>query len=181
MSLTENILMDLKMATENTLMAMTAPPGGSQEVVGLETLGSSAPVQEHEVEQIPDEDFYKQVLQSAEGSNKSGETSTAAPDASESSAAAASSASFGQTGSRVDANYEAMTLKELKSLARQRGIAVATLTHKKDFIEALKRQGSSSGSEPLAGTLGNGGLLAADEGFPVELGSSGPAESRTAE
>ena len=170
-SLTENILLDLKIATENTIMSMSAPPEGSPA-----SASASAPhheeqlrhelQQEHEQqneEQAPDEEFYKQVLQQAVLVPSDAPTATLDES---------------QVSTKVDVNYESMTLKELKALAKQRSVNVPASAHKKDVIDLLKRQNQSSVLEPGAGTLGNGGLLSADEGFPVELGS---AESRTAE
>jgi hypothetical protein len=147
-SLTENILLDLKMATENTLMAMSAaPPMHSHihEVERVEPVSAPQPVEKEEVEEVVDEDFYKSVLEQAQ-------TKTEAPVAHES-----------VQGLKVDANYEAMTLKELKDEAKRRGVKLGTNPHKKDVIDALKRQGQSSVLEPVPGD----GVL--EEGFPVEL------------
>lgn len=166
-SLTENILLDLKIATENTIMSMSAPPEGSPASAShheeqLHHELQQEHEQQHE-EQTPDEDFYKQVLQQAVAVPSDAPTATLDES---------------QASAKVDVNYESMTLKELKALAKQRSVNVPASAHKKDVIDLLKRQNQSSVLEPGAGTLGNGGLLSADEGFPVELGS---AESRTAE
>ena len=68
-------------------------------------------------------------------------------------------------GVKVDVNYEAMTLKELKEEAKRRGVKLGANPHKKDIIDALKRQGTSQSSilEPVPGD----DVL--EEGFPVEL------------
>jgi flagellar motor switch/type III secretory pathway protein FliN len=180
-SLTENILLDLKIATENTIMSMAAPPGGSQgswqqehevdhqvgeqEQNHEEAHGQSL---DSEVEQVPDEEFYKQVLEQSQSQPQPNEELTPLND-------------VPTTTAKVDVNYEAMTLKELKALAKQRGVTVATASHKKDVIDALKRNGQNSQSsvlEPVAGSLGSNGLVSADEGYPVELGST---ESRPVE
>jgi hypothetical protein len=168
-SLTENILLDLKIATENTIMSMSAPPEGSpasashhEEQLRHELQQEHEQEQQNE-EQAPDEEFYKQVLQQAVALPSDAPTATLDES---------------QASAKVDVNYESMTLKELKALAKQRSVNVPASAHKKDVIDLLKRQNQSSVLEPGAGTLGNGGLLSADEGFPVELGST---ESRTAE
>jgi hypothetical protein len=171
-SLTENILLDLKIATENTIMSMSAPPEGSPASASASASRNEEQLhhelqQEHEQqqneEQAPDEEFYKQVLQQAVAVPSDAPTATLDES---------------QVSAKVDVNYESMTLKELKALAKQRSVNVPASAHKKDVIDLLKRQNQSSVLEPGAGTLGNGGLLSADEGFPVELGST---ESRTAE
>jgi hypothetical protein len=154
-SLTENILLDLKMATENTMMAMaTAPMHHShQEDSGperVDAVGRPEPIEKDEVEAIPDEDFYKQVL------NQAQETAMQAVE----------DAPVASTSQRMEPNYESMTLKELKAEAKRKGISVPTSAHKKDVIDALKRQGSTmSILEPIPGS---DGVL--EEGFPVELG-----------
>jgi len=167
-SLTENILLDLKIATENTIMSMSAPPEGSPASASAshheeQLRHELQQEQQQNEEQAPDEEFYKQVLQQAVAVPSDAPTATLDET---------------QASAKVDVNYESMTLKELKALAKQRSVNVPASAHKKDVIDLLKRQNQSSVLEPGAGTLGNGGLLSADEGFPVELGST---ESRTAE
>ena len=147
-SLTENILLDLKMATENTMMAMASASMSPHSHVAdsgpdhVEPVSAPEPVEKDEVEQIPDEDFYKQVLEQA--------PSTTAAD----------------TPTRVEPNYESMTLKELKAEAKRKGIAVPNAAHKKDVIDALKRQGTTM--NVLEAVPGTDGVL--EEGFPVEVG-----------
>ena len=153
-SLTENILLDLKMATENTMMAMASVPSHNphdheheiqhqneyqhQQVNHIEAVGMPEPVEKEEVEQIPDEEFYKQVLQNTESQTQA----TTAP-----------------SSNRIEPNYESMTLKELKAEAKRQGIAVSSGASKKEVIDALKKQTTGSIFE------GNDGVL--EEGFPV--------------
>jgi hypothetical protein len=145
-SLTENILLDLKMATENTLMAMASPPHHHvHEVERVEAISGPEPVEKEEVEEVNEEDFYKSVLEQAQ-------TKTEVPVQHES-----------VQGLKVDANYEAMTLKELKEEAKRRGVKLGANAHKKDIIDALKRQGQMSVLEPVPGDA------PLEEGFPVEL------------
>jgi hypothetical protein len=154
-SLTENILLDLKMATENTMMAMASVPmpmpmpmpshsihnHEDEQIHHVEAIGQPEPVEKEEIEQIPDEDFYKQVLEQ--------QTAPATPDVS--------------TTNPVEVNYEAMTLKELKAEAKRKGVAVSANAPKKDVIDALKRQGRTVNVlEPVPGTDGE-----LEEGFPV--------------
>lgn len=146
-SLTENILLDLKMATENTMMAMAAMPHSHMEdstPQRVEPVGAPEPVEKEEVEQIPDEDFYKQVLQ--EVPKDESENSTVQP--------------------RVEPNYESMTLKELKAEAKRQGVSIPNAAHKKDVIDALKKQTRSV--NVLEAVPGTDGVL--EEGFPVEVG-----------
>ena len=149
--LTGNILLDLKMATENTLMSMAQqePPEQYQRV---EPISEPTPIEKEEVENISDEDFYKSVLQQA-----------------------AEEVPLATTTASLEVNYEAMSLKELKAAAKERSLHITKDMNKKDFILALKR--SDTGlpqqpkvSEPLAGSEGSNGR--SEEGFPVDLGQN---------
>lgn len=156
-SLTENILLDLKMAHENTMMSMSAPVpshmihhSSNDDIIPDEAAIQEVAMETQipEAEEVSDEDFYKNVLEQA----------TIQP------------AQDGATVSpvKMEVNYESMTLKELKSLAKQKGLNVSQLTHKKDIIEALKKkEQKTTVLEPVPGS---DGIL--EEGFPVELGSN---------
>jgi hypothetical protein len=156
-SLTENILLDLKVATENTIMAMSqpAPPHMHmhEEVMSVEPISAPAPLAKEEIEEVNEEEFYKSVLAQASGSQET-KNQDAVP------------VHESIQGVKMEVNYESMTLKELKEEAKRRGIKVSATAHKKDVIDALKRstQPSLSLLEPVPGTQG-------EEGFPVELGS----------
>ncbi len=146
-SLTENILLDLKMATENTIMAMSAPSHRHvEEVERVEPISAPQPIEREEVEEVNEEDFYKTVMEQAT------QKPMDAPVQHES-----------VQGVRMDVNYEAMTRKELKEEAKREGVKVGTNAHKKDIIDSLKRQ--TTVLEPVPG---DGAL---EEGFPVELSS----------
>ena len=147
-SLTENILLDLKMATENTLMAMAAPPQAHvHEIERVEAVSGPEPVEREEIEEVNEEEFYKTILEQAQAKSQA-----EAPVQQEN----------GQSV-KMEANYEAMTLKELKEEAKRRGIKLGANPHKKDIVDALKRGGQTSVLEPVPG---DGAL---EEGFPVEL------------
>lgn len=169
--LTENILLDLKMATENTLMSMTHQSGGhghrqgqdqDQEQYGrVEPISEPTPLDKNEVENINDEDFYKSVLQQAQSEAPLVSSATTAPNA-----------------SGMEVNYESMSLKELKALVKERNVPTTKEMNKKDYILALKRHDNPSllknlttslVAEPLAGSEGSSAKP--EEGFPVELGN----------
>lgn len=173
--LTENILLDLKMATENTLMSMTHQSEGhghghghsqdqdqDQEQYGrVEPISEPTPLDKNEVENINDEDFYKSVLQQAQSEAPLMSSTTTAPNA-----------------SGMEVNYESMSLKELKALVKERNVPTTKEMNKKDYILALKRNDnpslvknvtSSLVAEPLAGSEGSSAKP--EEGFPVELGN----------
>ena len=150
-SLTENILLDLKMATENTLMAMSAGPAHMhvEEVERVEPISAPEPIQKDEVEVVNEEEFYKSVLDQAV--SKSSE----APVQHES-----------IQGVKLDVNYAAMTLKELKDEAKRRGVKLGANPHKKDIVDALKRQNQNQVQTSVLEPVPVDGEL--EEGFPME-------------
>ena len=150
MALTENILLDLKMATENTLLAMSSHEHDEQ-TERIEAISGPEPMLSQEVEEIPEEDFYKNILASASSTAvNAGEDGT-----SENSAAAVlkeiqltDTTSERPLSTKVEPNYESMTLKELKSLVKSRGLQVTSHAGKKEMIDTLKK-----GSSVEAGSL----------------------------
>jgi len=130
-SLTENILLDLKMATENTLMMMgSAPSGGGHMFSGqeeqtehVEAVSEAQPLQEQEVEEIKEEDFYKSVLQ-----NTPVEPTVSAPS------------------TKMEVNYEALTKKELQEVLKQRGITLPKGAGRKEMIDVLKKNTAAAAS-----------------------------------
>lgn len=148
MALTENILLDLKMATENTLLAM----GGlgsdhiHEQAERVEPVSAPEPVPSQEVEEIQEEDFYKNILAGAS------EAPQVEKDDTEASAAEVlkeihltDTTTRGEKPSspvnvtKVEPNYESMSLKELKSLAKTRGLQVNSHAGKKEIIDTLKK------------------------------------------
>ena len=149
--LTENILLDLKMATENTLMSIAQQEAPEQDQ-RVEPISEPTPIEKEEGENISDEDFYKSVLQQA-----------------------AQEVPLATTASGLEVNYEAMSLKELKAAAKERSLHITKDMNKKDFILALKRsdtglpqQQQPKVAEPLAGSDSG----KPEEGFPVDLGQN---------
>ncbi len=153
MALTENILLDLKMATENTLLAMGS--GMHDQADHVEPVSAPEPVPSQEVEEIHEEDFYKNILASAPAD---------APPADENSESAAAdvlkeiqlSDTTNARGSerasvnvtKVEPNFESMSLKELKSLAKSKGLQVNSHAGKKEIIELLKKGPSVEAGSP---------------------------------
>lgn len=71
-----------------------------------------------------------------------------------------------ESSSKISANYEAMTLKELQTLAKTRGISGAGSMKKNSIIEALKTSDrSSSAVEPGSMGIGNNSFLETSSPF----------------
>lgn len=157
MNLTENILLDLKMATENTLFSMGPTMGGrhshdeDDQNERVEAISEPMPVPSQEVEELGDEDFYKSVLANTL------DTQVAEPEPKPSTPPPVKEIQLTETTSRsgassvqvtkMEPNYEAMSLKELKTLAKQRGLTYTSHAGKKEVIDCLKK-GVSASPEP---------------------------------
>ena len=150
MGLTENILLDLKMATENTLLAMGSGmmdhDHSHEQAERVEAISGPEPVPSQEVEEIHEEDFYKNIL-----AGTPADVPAVQEDAEDAAAAVLKEIQLTDTTSRsdkalpsvnvtkVEPNYESMSLKELKSLAKTRGVQVNSHAGKKEVIETLKK------------------------------------------
>lgn len=79
-----------------------------------------------------------------------------------------------ETVTRMSANYESMTLKELQTLAKNRGISGAGTMKKGSIIEALKTSDRSSTVEPGSTLLGSSSssFLETSGSFPTASESS---------
>ena len=130
LGLLENLLLSLKMETEASLDGPDT----------VEAISSPVPLTKDEIETI-DEESYADLLQgiptptpisSDKEENKKADDTTSAEDFLRSTPL---------TSTRVmDANYESMSVKELQSLAKQKGLTTIPKT-KRDLIDALKKQG----------------------------------------
>jgi hypothetical protein len=72
---------------------------------------------------------------------------------------------------KISANYEAMTIKELQTLAKSRGITGAGSMKKNAIIEALKTSDRSS-AEPGPSTAGTSAFLETSSSFQSSGGSA---------
>jgi len=145
-SLLENLLLSLKMNTEASFM-------GSDMFSGPETVSpvsAPSPLKEEDVDTI-DEEKYAEMLKGIPT-----EPASAPSDAEVSPS----------EGPKMNANYEAMTLKELQALGRQNGVAVHGLK-KKEIIDSLKRKNSPELEGADVGV----------QGFLVSLESAEKAEA----
>lgn len=168
LSLLENLLLTLKIATEASLMGPE-----SVETVSNQTL----PLNPEDIDTVEEEQYADMLKEVASASAAASSASAAAsqkeqPDITTTSEEEAEELlrsmnvepSFVNDTSakktKVDANYESFSLKELQSLAKERGLT-GVPSRKKDLIEALKKQG---GGVPVAPTP-----LPEDGLFHVEL------------
>ena len=167
-SLLENLFLRLKMSTEASL-------AGPESV---EPVSAPAPLEPSDIDTV-EETEYSELLKEIPGPA----AAQAVPPSEDAEAAAmevlqsidgpgAAATPAAVTKPSVEANYESMTLRELQTLARQKGIT-GVAQRKKDIIDALKKQGVAPpvAHIPLAqqeGELeGNGGEP--KEGYQISL------------
>jgi hypothetical protein len=173
--LLENLLLSLKLNTEAELEG----PSSVQPVSG------PAPLEADDVDGV-EENQYSELLRHLPTNTPPGTpTRTVTPPAqAEEEAAAALLASVevtpaqqqpqaqGEASVSVEVNYEAMTLKELQGLAKERGLQV-TGKRKPEVIDLLKRQGGAVSAAPIPLDMDSNeeGPAGANEGFQLKLDS----------
>jgi hypothetical protein len=151
-SLLENLLLSLKMNTEASFMGADMFGGGPETV---SPVSAPTPLKEEDVDTI-DEEKYAEMLKGIPTAEPSSSSSSDADNGS-------------SHAPKMNANYEAMTLKELQALGRQNGVAVHGLK-KKEIIDSLKRK---SAPELEGADVGV-------QGFLVSLESAEKAEAEKA-
>ena len=137
MGLVENMLLDVKMAFDMTNKEET-------EFIP-EPVGESAPLETEEAEHLPEESYYKNVLEQANTEEEEKEAPATAQQ-------------------KVTPNYESMTKDELMTLCKDRQIETSKRPGRAVLIAALRK---SDGTEPVTGASATSDL------FPMAASASG--------
>ena len=153
-NLLENLLLSLKMSTEASLNGPDS----------VEPVSSPAPLESEDVDEVEYSEMLKEIP-----ANATATPNTTPVNEEESAATLLRSmetpvTTAAPTERKMDANYESLSLKELQSLAKQRGV-VGVPQRKRDLIDALKKQGESPPIAPVP-------LEDSTEGFEVSLEES---------
>jgi hypothetical protein len=160
-SLLESILLDLKMSAEIKSYSELPAENVTQKAGGFSTeqndMNYTPFIEDDDEEQ--DDDVYPGAVVGSSSPIKPGSptpsVSSKNDDANDNEAieyksviadAVKSDSENKESTSKVSANYEAMTLKELQTLAKTRGISGAGSMKKGAIIEALKTSDRSSGA-----------------------------------
>jgi hypothetical protein len=142
-SLLENLLLNLKMSTEASMMGPDM----------VEPTSSPAPLETGDVDEVSEVE-YADILKGipavvsevvADTDVDVNANANANANAQDEEVLLRSAASVTPVR-KMDANYESMSLKELQALARQRGLN-GIPSRKRELVDALKKQG---GDVPLA-------------------------------
>jgi hypothetical protein len=156
-SLIENMLIDLKMTLEGGWSHGMAhvQEDGAEETLEANVINHIEPVSPPEPldkEDVDEEDMYKEILAQSSQDETEVKTELLSPS------------KAGSTPvTKVQPNYESMSTKELKSLAKTRNLSVPSAAGKKELIATLRKADSSSSPAIEGGTF-----LAANEGATLE-------------
>ena len=120
LGLLENLLLTLKISTEASLQGPDL----------VEAVSTPSPLEEKDVDGVNEEE-YADMLKGV---------SSQAPASQEAEAEELLRSMKVEPKVSLNVNYESLTVKELKSLAKERGLS-STITAKKELIEALKKNG----------------------------------------
>lgn len=166
LSLMENLLLQLKMATEASLEGPDS----------IHPISEGVPLGEDDVDSIDGEDYSEMLKEIPIPSVEQVEEQKEKPISPMSDDEETKES---PVVSRLDVNYEAMSLNELKAMARQKGIGGFQQKKKRELIELLKKSGSSSATHiqteilPLeADEDALEGATLGENGFPVEMSTT---------
>jgi hypothetical protein len=177
-SLIENILLDLKMSADAGWgVHGVSSEGGAEQyapVNHVEAISSPEPLATEDVD-TSEEDIYKEVLaqvpatDSVQQGSKDEETKTFDVNMSKNTGSAKTSVQV----TKVQANYEAMSNKELKGLAKSRGLTLPSQAGKREIIAALRKADGSA----VPPAVEAGSFLGTQEGSTLDGEPLGEVES----
>jgi hypothetical protein len=181
-SLIENILLDLKMSADAGwgVHGVQHDMGEDEQptpVNHVEPISAPEPLASDDVD-TTEESMYKDILAQTSAPDVSlAQDEVKSFDVNTSMKIASPKATVQVT--KVQANYEAMSNKELKSLAKQKGISVPSQAGKKGIIAALRKAdgGASSSTPAPSSTVEPGSFLGSQEGSSLDGEPLGEVET----
>lgn len=179
-SLIENILLDLKMSADAGwgVHGVQQELGDDEQVPSVnhvEPVSPPEPLASEDVD-TSDENMYKDILaQTAAPDVALSQDEVKSFDVTTSTKATAQKATVQVT--KVQPNYEAMSNKELKSLAKTRGISVPSQAGKKEIIAALRKADGGAPTPTAAPTVEPGSFLGSQEGSSLDGEPLGEVET----
>ena len=153
LGLLENLLLQIKISTEASLEGPDS----------VEPISEGVPLTEDDVESVDAEEYsemlkeipiHTRTIPDVEQEEEEGEEEKPKPT----------------PVSMVDVNYEAMSLNELKTLAKQKGFTGVQSKKKRELIDMLKEV--KGGNQDKREEAELGGVEIGENGFPVEMSSS---------
>lgn len=165
-SLIENILLDLKMSADAGWGVHGISHDGMEEqhesVNHVEPISAPEPLASEDVD-TNDESMYKDILAQTTAPDVRMGDELKSFDVVSSTKAPSPKAAVQVT--KVQPNYEAMSNKELKTLAKQRGVSVPSQAGKKEIIAALRKADGGATATP---SVEAGSFLGTQEGSSLD-------------
>lgn len=149
MSLVEGVLTDLKIMMDAAPYATGPPPPMGSFEPGpeyLNTLSGPIPLQQDEMEEMENEEYQQTLEQALEQAN-----SIEAQDKTLLVTGEVTDGVAPLTVTKLMPDLESMSVKELGTLAKERGLTVPSGTRKKELIELLKRTTTLEGPPVATG------------------------------
>jgi hypothetical protein len=158
MSLFGNVLTDLKIMMDSVPFSAGPPPANMQDFEPspeyLNAISGPVPLQNDEIDEVASEqEDYQQTLEQALESASAIESVESKVLHIAENGADTGSLSPAISVTKLSPDLEAMTVKELNGLAKQKGLTVPTGTRRKELIEMLRKAtaGPESSSSMLDG------------------------------
>jgi hypothetical protein len=158
LGLLENLLLTLKMSTEASLAGPDM----------VEATSGPTPLRADEVDTVNEEEYADMLKEVAGPASAPASAPAPSPPGSEEAEAEAEELLRSMNVEKVSVNYESMRVKELRGLATERGLP-ASLTTKKELIDALKRGPAVAAPTPLVAAADDLEGSERIEGFAVNL------------
>lgn len=174
-SLMENILLDLKMTADSNWGAsdhMHSEQGAKSDeddivVNHIEPVSSPEPLKDGDVD--TEEDVYKEILAQTDVPDSGEQTKTFDVNSK-----MTTKQSVNISVTKVQPNYSAMTVKELKSLAKSRGLSVPSGAGRKELTDSLRKL---DGTQNQPSAPEGGSFLGTQEGAPLDSETLGEVEA----
>jgi hypothetical protein len=158
LGLLENLLLTLKMSTEASLSGPDM----------VEATSGPTPLRADEVDNVNEEEYADMLKEVSAPPSASVPASASAGAGAANEEAEAEELLRSMNVEKVSVNYESMRVKELRGLATERGLP-ASLTTKKELIDALKRGPAAAAPTPLVAAADELEGSERVEGFAVNL------------
>ena len=169
MSLFGNVLTDLKIMMDSVPFSAGPPPANMQDFEPspeyLNAISGPVPLQNDEIDEVASEqEDYQQTLEQALESASAIESVESKVLHIAENGADTGLLSPAISVTKLSPDLEAMTVKELNGLAKQKGLTVPTGTRRKELIDMLKK--ATAAPEPSSSMLD--GPMPLNDGAPLD-------------
>ena len=177
----ESILVDVRVALDSIMMEHQSqqPPVPISHTPGAQ-LSAPAPLDSSEAEAVPEENFYSSVLEQAHEEHSEASEKTEGVTAEKALESFQEEAAEVTASTSVGPNYDAMTRKELATIAEAKGLRVKRDMNRAEVLSLLRRSSplqndmNSTGAGNVSGaSSSNQAGASLDGSTAVDLGKNG--------